>query len=109
MLNYYFQEFETQLEAPGTRLMIIGYGFRDKHINDVIERSIAKGLRVFNIGPAGADAEREARRTTESRIPVSSFGEAIKKGLIGASRRGLSEIFGRDAIEYEKVMRFFAR
>jgi hypothetical protein len=32
----------------------------------------------------------------------------VEESLIGASRRGLREIFGHDDAEFAKVMRFFA-
>src|SRR5690606_12274917 len=40
VLSWYFQEFSRRLSEPNTRLMIIGYSFRDAHINEVLHSSI---------------------------------------------------------------------
>jgi hypothetical protein len=35
--------------------MIIGYGFQDIHINEIIRYSIGSGLKIFVIDPQGVD------------------------------------------------------
>lgn len=48
----YFQLFKDVLSLPERRLLIIGYGFRDSHINEVIAESIKKyNLKIFIICP----------------------------------------------------------
>jgi hypothetical protein len=112
ILNWYMSKFEELVWAGGTRLMIIGYGFRDAHINRVIERGAHEfGLRMFVIDPAGADI---AWRVNPSRAPGAAIGaesnleSAFKQAVQGASRRSLREIFGGDRVEHAKVMRFLA-
>lgn len=53
ILKWYKTIFESVLFRSDCRLLIIGYGFRDQHINEVIVNSIKdKGLKLFIICPA---------------------------------------------------------
>lgn len=49
IVRSYLDAFENALSAADSRLMVIGYRFRDKHVNEVLERAIARGLRLFVI------------------------------------------------------------
>lgn len=109
VLSWYFEEFSSRLYEPDTRLMVIGYSFRDDHINRVLQGAIAKGLRIFVIDSNGSDVARVLNATAQAgRIYAkTSLEEDVQAALIGASRRLLREIFGTDEIERTKVMRFF--
>jgi len=109
VLSWYHQQFEERLYQADTRLMVIGYGFRDQHINEVIMRAINdRGTEMFVIAPEGGDLARRANPTHQAAIRVGTNLEStFERGLIGASRRSLREIFGGDSIEFSKVMRFF--
>lgn len=86
--------------------MIIGYGFMDGHINEIL-KSAAKskdGVKIFVIDPLGVDV----MRSPLERRPHQILGpHPYKDSLIGASRRSLAQIFGADSIERDKVLRFF--
>ena len=110
ILTWYHQQFERLMAVPQSRLMIIGYGFRDAHINRAIEIAAQQhGLRMFVIDPLGSDLARALNSTaTPGQIRVQSPLEALfRQALCGASRRSLREIFGGDGVEHAKVMRFF--
>lgn len=109
VLTRYHQIFEESLCRPDARLMVIGYGFRDSHINEVIMRAINdRGMRMFVIAPEGGDLARLANPTHVAPIRVgTNLEETFVRGLMGASRRPLRDIFGGDTIEFNKVMRFF--
>jgi hypothetical protein len=88
--------------------MVIGYGFRDAHINDTIIRNANEhGLQMF-VGSAGSDLARSLNPTRRvGHLAVGmSLEEVFERGLIGASRRPLREIFGADMVEHGKVRRF---
>lgn len=52
LLSWYFQLFKDVLSLPNPRLLIIGYGFRDRHINQVIANSSKQSnLKVYIISP----------------------------------------------------------
>ncbi len=107
ILSLYKDEFEKQLRLPETRLMIIGYGFHDNHINLALEEAAQKGgLQSFIIDPAGADAPDETRGR-DNLIRAKGAQKKIQETLIGASRRSLAHTFGGDMIELAKVLRFF--
>ncbi len=109
ILRWYSQKFDEYLLRPNARLMVIGYGFRDPHINTAIRAAVEKGLRVFIIAPDGAELAFQLSPTRQrGQIVVPTDEEnMLKQALIGASRRSLAEIFGDDGAEFGKVMRFF--
>jgi hypothetical protein len=52
LLQWYFDIFQEVLSCPNRRLLVIGYGFRDLHINAVIAQSIRQhGLKLYVISP----------------------------------------------------------
>jgi hypothetical protein len=109
ILKWYANIFEDYLAKPGTRLMVIGYGFRDQHINDVIKRAMGRGLQIFIIAPDGAELAMKLNPTRRpgNLIMQTELEMQFQQNLIGASRRPLRDIFGGDTAEHNKVMRFF--
>lgn len=107
ILAWYAKQFETYLMQPGARLMVIGYGFRDEHINQMLWRAVAGGLQIFVIAPEGTSIA--FAQSSGHIVDPSAAEKGLKEALIGASRRPLSETFS-DAgdAEFSKVMRFFA-
>ncbi|MFN0304707.1 MAG: SIR2 family protein [Burkholderiales bacterium] len=96
VLEWYAGRFDSWL-ANGTRLMVIGYGFRDRHINHALLRAEAKGLQLFIVDPTGL-----------SGVATSPELKALaERSLIGASRRPIRETMGRDVVERAKILRFF--
>ena len=111
VLAAYAKEFEKRLSSGDARLMTIGYGFRDEHINEVIFRAVEKGLTFFVVDPRGANLARDENKTRQpNKIIVGTELEAVfEKALIGSSSRNLREIFGGQGPEFAKVMGFFQR
>jgi hypothetical protein len=111
VLNWYYKEFEDRLSRPSTYLMVIGYSFRDEHINRPIIKASKKGqLRIFIIDPAGVDVISNTNATNASNkiyVP-NELESALHPTVIGASRRSMREIFGNNSeVEHSKVVRFF--
>ncbi len=107
LLAWYAEILDRLLQQGNTKLMVIGYGFGDKHINDAIIAGCRRGLKVFIVDPAGVDV-------IDHRLPPGSIGRAlidlmvdVQPNLIGGSRRPLRAIFGDDKVEHSRVMRFF--
>lgn len=109
VLSWYQEKFEEHLSQPDTRLMVIGYGFRDEHINEVVMRAVNhSSLKIFIIAPEGGNLARTVNPTHGASIRErTDLEDAFQLGLIGASRRSLREIFGNDTVEFNKVSRFF--
>jgi SIR2-like domain len=107
VLWLYKQEFDLRLRLPDTRLMIIGYGLHDDHINTAINEAISRGgLRTFIIDRAGADAP-DPYRNRPYRFKPADPEYPVQRALMGVSKRSLSTTFGGDTIERDKVLRFF--
>jgi hypothetical protein len=103
LLSWYEQQFRAALREPGARLMVIGYGFADTHINDHIQKGAAAGMKLFIIDPEGVDAvDRPKSRN------LYNFGSSLQSSFIGASRRDFLTTLSRDTVERSKVMRFFS-
>jgi hypothetical protein len=110
-LTAYAQGFEATLMGPESRLMIIGYGFRDHHINRVIARAVyERGLRFFVVCPEGAKVAEALSSEVHPGAALTVFGydlgDVFSRGCVGFSTRKLSEIFGTDLGEHARVMRF---
>ena len=70
LLDRYFDLFKKVLFLPNRKLMIIGYGFREPHINRVIADAVEnKGLRVYVISPR----VHANLLITESDVPTPSL------------------------------------
>jgi len=108
ILKWYHEEFEKCLFAGAARLMVVGYGFHDRHINDLIIKAIRDhNLKMFNVSPEGADHARAVNSTRGCDIyAANELNEAFELGLVGASRRGVAEIFGSNGNELAKLYRF---
>lgn len=109
VLKWYFEQFREKLLEGGARLVVIGYGFRDPHVNDVIIEAVQhSGLQFFVIDPSGSDVVRRANPSFGGTVYApNDLDDAFKKGLIGASQRSLSETFGNDQFSHEHVMSIF--
>lgn len=105
VLRDYHAEFAHRLNQPDTRLMVIGYGFQDKHINSVIDDATQKsGLLTFVVDPRGRNAMCDRVWTLSGEV----FTPKLNISLIGETRRPLSEFMGRpDSFAYGELMRFF--
>ena len=108
VLRWYYELFDRDLSEP-VKLMIIGYGFRDPHINDTLLKSArANHLKLFVVDPLGARALEQNNPTRGRAIYIRSEpDEILSPTLIGTSNRPLSETFQNDRIEHAKLMRFF--
>ena len=107
ILKWYHKKFREYLSPPDRRLMVIGYGFGDDHINSAISAAVAGGnLSIFVIDPLGVDVIDKNRDVTI--YAPDQFASALWPHVIGASRRSLQEIFGADRVEHGKVMRFLS-
>jgi len=104
--NNTFMDF---LSRPDTRLLVIGYSFRDSHVNELIcEATKGGNLTLFTIDPAGmnvVDDRREENKRAAIAIP-SKLAGTLKPWLRGASERPLSTTFGDDIVEHQYVMQY---
>jgi hypothetical protein len=105
VLAAYHGEFRRYLSGP-TCLTVIGYGFGDDHINDMILAAAGAGqLKLFIIDPLGLDVIDENR--THAIYSPGKLMSGLGPTAAGASRRSLRDIFGSDRVEHAKVASFF--
>lgn len=111
ILRWYADEFERILFGGEVKLMVIGYGFHDDHINKTIIRAAREfALTMFIMSPEGAGLARGLNQTYGSGLIPSrptELEEVFEQFLCGASTRPLQSTFSEDAAEYAKVQRFF--
>lgn len=95
LLAWYFATFEEYVSRPGTRLMVIGYSFRDDHINRLIEAAAARAdFRIFIVDPRGLD------------VLAPPMSDVLISKVRGCSRRSLLESLGGDFVEHANLERF---
>ena len=104
ILRWYYEQFQRRLAIGGTRLMVIGYSFSDRHIQRCDYRSRAKRNldRMFLVDPAGWDV---LNPTPPHHIKVPNALEEVPR--LGGSTRLFSATFAGDAFEHQKFMNFF--
>lgn len=109
ILSWYYEIFQQYLNQPDSKLFIVGYGFRDTHINEAIINAVNRGLEFFVVDPLGSDIVRRVNPSFGGAIYApNELDEAFTSGLIGASERRLSETFGgNDMVSHANVMQFF--
>jgi hypothetical protein len=94
LLRWCHEQFEAYLSEPDSRLMVIGYGYADPHINETILRASGTNpaLSLFQVHPRGRAVIPD---------PLKVIADA------GTSTRLLSDTFAGDEAERRKIMRFF--
>jgi hypothetical protein len=110
ILARYHAEFAERLSRPGARLMIIGYSFRDEHINQTIVEACKKGLQIFIVDYNGLDVidtRKDGDKRAAIPVPMTEFTEIIAPSIIGASRRPLLSTLITDKVERDKLYTFF--
>jgi hypothetical protein len=106
LLKWYSEQFDEYLRTPNARLMVMGYGFRDQHINEHLRGAKASGLQIFIVDPAGSDVV-ERIKWPPGAVGAPGDPTDLEEMINGGSRRSLREIFGGDDVELGKLKRFF--
>lgn len=109
LLTAYANEFSRRLNFPDTRLMIIGYGFGDQHINAAIAAAAERNnIKIFIVDPKGFQAPFQ-HTSENTKIASSSPEGIIQANVVGFSCRGLSDIFGVNVAERDNIFDFMSR
>lgn len=110
ILARYFEYFSNSLCGAPSQVCVIGYGFRDRHINEVLLEAVNRqAMKFFLIDPTGAELYRHVNPTNNAPIycpgPVDQI---FQRGLGGVSKRGLAETFGgTDLVSFDQLNDFF--
>jgi hypothetical protein len=102
LLKAYFTEFRNRLSVPNARLMIIGYGVADDHVNKLITdvSEATQTLSIYYVHPEGRDAVHQGKQ--HKALIGYSHPQIAHVPCIGESRRPLTSTFGEDDLEYER-------
>ena len=105
ILNWYAEKFLEALSKPAARLTVIGYGFRDKHINLMLQQGWERSqFPMMIVGPEGREILRKVN-PTYNKPPY--FPGPLEQIHTVDSTRGLGETFGPDGqLELRKLYRF---
>ena len=88
ILSFYFDVFRSVCRMEGMRLLVVGYSFRDAHVNEIIAQGVReKGLKLFIIDPKPPSQLR-------SQLVLGRYGD-IWDGIHAYVSRPVSEAFGR--------------
>jgi hypothetical protein len=82
LLKWYFSLFDQIINKPQTRLLTIGYGFRDSHINQCIASAIGKGLKLYVISPQSPQEFKNQFKTHEGFNFQVPLGDELWEGLV---------------------------
>lgn len=97
LLSWYREIFKRVLSAGSVRLMIVGYGFGDDHVNATIADAVEHhSLKVFiwDTGPNLRD-----------RVLAAPHGASIWKGLLSTATRSMIEVFPSNQADTEEYRR----
>jgi hypothetical protein len=104
ILNWYAEKFLEALSKLGARLTVIGYGFRDQHINLTLQQGWEKShFPMMIVGPDGREILRKVN-PTYSKLYLPG---PLEKIHTVDSTRGLGDTFGPNGqLELRKLYRF---
>lgn len=102
LLNCYFDIFKKILSLPKRKLLVIGYSFRDKHVNKIIADSVINhDLQLFVLSPERPQyfvdkfyLDRSSKESEEY-----PHGSSILKGLINYYPYTLQELLVDDSFK----------
>lgn len=101
LLSWYLEIFKNSLNQDNVKLLTIGYGFHDEHINEIIAASIKnKGLKLFILSP-------EEPKKFICKMSKTAIGGLIISALSGYFQYNLLQIFPEDQTtteEYKKIV-----
>lgn len=96
LLSYYFDLFKEVLSHQDQRLLVVGYGFGDEHINEVLADSVENfGLKIHIISPV---SQLDFMKALQS----AHRGNSILNGLSGYFNKRLNDIFPSDQSETQE-------
>jgi len=93
LLAWYLELFKIVLSKDESKLLVIGYGFADTHVNNVIADAVVNtGLRLYVVSPQSPSA-------FQASIQKNPRGDEIWRGLGGYYQYTLAQLFPADKSE----------
>lgn len=80
LLKWYFELFEQALYRKAVKLLIIGYGFADSHINNALSKAaLENGLKIYIISPENPEVLKD--RITHKQPPSAQLRDQDQAGI----------------------------
>ncbi|HAM38508.1 MAG TPA: hypothetical protein DCP53_03820 [Elusimicrobia bacterium] len=93
LLSWYYEIFKNILSQDDMRLLVIGYGFKDEHINTIIRDSVVNhGLKLFIINP---ESFKQFKLSLHTPNPTN-YCKNILSGIYNYYSYTLKDIFPPD-------------
>ncbi len=93
LLSWYWDILRDVLTQGDAKVLILGYGFKDKHLNQVLEKAIfEKNLKIYILSPEPFSSMRAAAKQYQ-------FHKALEEGLSGYFQSDLLGLFPSDQSE----------
>jgi len=110
VLQRYQELFADYVKRSDTRLTVIGYGFGDGHINEVLKDAVGSGLKMYVIDPRGAAIGYESRPVKEWQIGSgpSELEIWFQKGLYSASIIPFRHLLLDESVDREVLADFLS-
>lgn len=103
LLRWYFRLFREVLNAGDRNLIVIGYGFGDEHINEVILGAIHRnGLKLFIVAPSDP-------RDFGPKLLATSHAKEIWRSLQGYYVRRVTELYEPQQSHPTRIGKAFLR
>lgn len=97
LLKWYLETFNHVVTRNECRLLVIGYGFHDPHINDVVVEGVKKhNLKLFVVNPQSPYDFRQMLRSEVYGSQELCGGLIWDDGIAGYFQTTMSQLFPRD-------------
>lgn len=101
LLKWYFNIFKKVIEQDNKKIVIIGYGFNDSHINDIfVEGAEKHNLKFYIINPSSPAQFREKMQDKLRNKKFTIFWKALS----GYFPHSLKDIFPHDQHQHPTVL-----
>lgn len=93
LLSWYFDMFKKAIHQPNRKLLSVGYGFGDEHINAILIEGVSKyDLRIYVISPSSPS-------NFQDKLMKQGGCKSIWEGLGGYFPYHFAEMFPADQSE----------
>lgn len=117
LLCYYYEIFKKVLSQTNRRLLVIGYGFGDEHINSVISNAVENyGLKIYILSPEPPNKLKERlcagckKETVNIWYGISGYSQKVEEILRNLNNESTTirehfynNLFGKSEIEILRV------
>jgi len=89
LLRWYLSLFEDVINEPNRKLVVIGYGFRDAHINELLWQAVhGSGLRLHVVSPKEPKEFKDVIDALKQKVTINgrqshTLGEVLWSGVDG--------------------------